>query len=84
MSPQNGPCPYCGTSTGTHWPDCPTHSAVLSTSSWDQNSRLAKEKDLETAFIRGFECALKIVDGSDLNIANIALNAVKEALNVRK
>lgn len=65
-------CPYCGTSTGTHWTDCP-HGA-------NRQPAITKRTEGErSAFVDGYRACLKSWEkGDDLAVAQAALDLLEE------
>lgn len=71
-------CEHCGTSTGTHWPNCPHYmgprpkaldSPISQRSNGEKNS-----------YIQGFEAALKLVKEGKVEVADESLKIMKQVL----
>lgn len=63
-------CSTCGTSTDTHWPDCPR---TASTAPRVQ----PKLRDYE-AFRRGFKQAIDLIEEFDIEVAKATLKLMEE------
>lgn len=72
-------CKYCGTHTGTHWPNCPEGQFYeRGYTSQPTISRRSEEEKL--AYLQGYEAALKSVEENDLETAKQTLAIVKEII----
>lgn len=66
-------CYHCGTSTGTHWPNCPNYS-------YYRQPVITKRTESErSAFVDGYRACLKSWEkGDDVAVAQAALDLLEE------
>jgi hypothetical protein len=68
-------CPSCGTSTRTHWSDCPY--------SQGRPTPIRRRTDDEVkAYVEGYERALKMVESHGLDWAKESIQLIKEINNL--